>query len=296
MTNWLITGGSGQLGTAISKELEMNGVSFTSCGAEDLDITQKEKVIRAVVDLRPKVIVNCAAWTDVDAAENNEEAAAAINSFGPQYLATAAKLCDSKFIQVSTDYVFSGKGRLPWTSQSPCEPMTAYGRTKAEGEKRVLNVYPENSFIVRTAWLYSPWRRNFVKTMINLALNEVCEVNVVNDQIGQPTSAINLAAQMIKLNEFELPPGIYHGTNSGSTTWFEFAKIIFEKVQADPARVIPVESGNYPRVAARPKYSVMDHEGWIGSKVQGMQNWRLALDESFPRILEAFLMEGNGDA
>jgi dTDP-4-dehydrorhamnose reductase len=236
--------------------------------------------------------VNCAAWTDVDAAESNELLAASINSLGPENLANAAKRCNAKFVQISTDYVFSGKGKLPWSTHSECQPGTAYGRTKAEGECRVLAVYPENSLIIRTAWLYSPWGKNFAKTMINRALYADHEVYVVNDQVGQPTSAIDLASQIFQLVESNSKVGIYHGTNSGSATWFEFAQVIFDKVGADMSRVIAVDSSKFPSTAVRPEFSVLDHEKWSQTSVQKMRNWRLALDESFPKILDTFLKDG----
>ena len=289
---WLITGGSGQLGTAVSQELEMRGISFITLGSNDLDITQSKSVIRAVAELSPKVIVNCAAWTDVDAAESHEQLAMTVNCFGPENLAIAAKRHNSKLVHISTDYVFSGKGELPWSTNSLRLPGTAYGRTKSEGELRVLAAYQENSFIVRTAWLYSPWGKNFVKTMINLALFADREVHVVDDQVGQPTSAIDLAAQIFKLVESNSQVGIYHGTNSGSATWFEFARVIFEKVGADMSRVMPVDSSRFPRAAKRPEFSVLDHNEWSQTSVQKMQDWRLALDESFPWILDAVLKDG----
>jgi dTDP-4-dehydrorhamnose reductase len=289
---WLITGGSGQLGMALSYELEKHGINFISCGSNELDIAHSKSVTHAIAEMSPTVIVNCAAWTDVDAAESNELLAASINSLGPENLANAAKRCNAKLVHISTDYVFSGKSKIPWSTTTQCQPGTAYGRTKAKGESRVLAINPENSFIIRTAWLYSPWGKNFAKTMINRALFGEHEVYVVNDQVGQPTSAIDLASQIFQLVESNSKVGIYHGTNSGSATWFEFAQVIFDKVGADMSRVVGVDSSMFPRAAARPEFSVLDHEKWSKTSVKKMRNWRLALDESFPKILDSVLRDG----
>jgi dTDP-4-dehydrorhamnose reductase len=290
--SWLITGGSGQLGIAVSQELETRGIAFTTLGSKDLDITQSKNVFHVIGELAPKVIVNCAAWTNVDGAESHEQLAARVNTVGPENLAHAAKGCSAKLVHISTDYVFSGKGKSPWRTNSQRLPGTAYGRTKSEGESRVTAINPENSFIIRTAWLYSPWGKNFAKTMINVALHTDREVQVVNDQLGQPTSAIDLAAQIFKLVESNSQAGIYHGTNSGLATWFEFAQVIFDKVGADMSRVIAVDSSKFPRAAVRPEFSVLDHEEWSQTSVQEMRNWKLALDESFPRILDEVVKDG----
>jgi dTDP-4-dehydrorhamnose reductase len=155
--SWLITGASGQLGIAVSQELDELGIAFDAWSSKDLDITQSSTVSEAIGKLSPKVIINCAAWTDVDGAESHEVEASGVNSDGPENLALAAKLSNSKLIQVSTDYVFSGESQTPWQIDDKINPQSAYGRTKARGERRVLASYPENSFVVRTAWLYSPW-------------------------------------------------------------------------------------------------------------------------------------------
>jgi dTDP-4-dehydrorhamnose reductase len=293
---WLITGGSGQLGTAMSLELEKNGVTYISLDSKDLDITQIKRVNHVISELSPTVIVNCAAWTDVDVAESHEELAAMVNCVGPENLASAARRCNAKFVHISTDYVFSGIGHSPWGISSQLLPQTAYGRTKAEGEIRVLTIHPEKSFVVRTAWLYSPWGKNFAKTMIKLALNAEHEVHVVNDQEGQPTSATDLASQIFQLVHSNSPVGVYHGTNSGSATWFEFAQVLFEKAGADMSRVIPVDTSKFPRLATRPKFSVLDHSEWGQTSVQKMREWHLALDDSFPLILQSVLQDGERNA
>ena len=289
--SWLITGGSGQLGIAVSRELDKNGIAFDAWSSKDLDITQSSNTSEAIEKLSPVVIINCAAWTDVDGAESYEIDASRVNSDGPENLAIAAKRCNSKLIHVSTDYVFSGDSQSPWQIADEINPQSAYGRTKAQGESRVLATYPENSFIVRTAWLYSPWGKNFAKSMTKLALKGTGEVRVVDDQVGQPTSASDLAKQLVQLGLSTSPAGIYHGTNSGKATWFDFATEIFKLAGADVGRVTPVSSSEYPRPAKRPSYSVLSHDAWANTSVKPLRDWRIALAEAMPAIISAVKAE-----
>ena len=290
--SWLITGGSGQLGIAVSRELGERGILFHAWGSQDLDIS-KGPIVRDVISkLSPSVIINCAAWTDVDGAESAEPQASRVNRDGAENIAIAAKHCGAKLIHLSTDYVFSGESKTPWQEDDKIDPQSAYGRTKAKGESRVLATYPESSSIIRTAWLYSPWGKNFAKTMTRLALKHQGEVRVVNDQMGQPTSAIDLAKQLVDLGLSSSPAGIYHGTNSGEATWFEFAQEIFGLAGADVNRVIPVLSSEYPRPAKRPSYSVLSHDAWGKTSVKPMRDWRIALEEAMPAIISAVKAEG----
>jgi dTDP-4-dehydrorhamnose reductase len=289
---WLITGGSGQLGIAVSQELDKHGIPFNGWSYKDLDITQSSNVSKAIEKLSPTVMINCAAWTDVDGAEIHEPDALRVNSYGPENLAVVAKQCNSKLIHVSTDYVFSGESQTPWQIADEINPQSAYGRTKAQGERRVLARFPENSFIVRTAWLYSPWGKNFAKTMTKLAIKGEGEIRVVNDQVGQPTSALDLAKQLVELGFSASPAGIYHGTNSGEATWFEFAQEIFKLAGADVFRVVPVPSSEYPRPAKRPSYSVLSHDAWAKTSVKPMRDWRIALEEAMPSIISTVKAEG----
>jgi dTDP-4-dehydrorhamnose reductase len=289
--SWLITGGSGQLGIALSRELDSRGIFFHTWNSKELDITQSPIVQVLFSSLSPDVIVNCAAWTDVDGAESNEHLASRVNSEGAENVALAAKQGQAKLIHLSTDYVFSGESNAPWEIDAIVNPQSAYGRTKAEGENRVLDSYPENSSIVRTAWLYSPWGKNFVKTMTRLAIKSDKEVRVVNDQVGQPTSATDLAKQIVDLGLSGAPSGIYHGTNAGKATWFELAKEIFIFSGANINRVIPVSSIEYPRPAKRPAYSVLSHDSWAKTAIEPMRDWRIALEKAIPAIISAVQAE-----
>ena len=288
---WLITGGSGQLGIAVSQELDKHGIAFDAWCSKDLDITLSSRVTDAIEKLAPTVIINCAAWTDVDGAESHEIDASRVNTDGPENLAAAAKLSNSKLIHVSTDYVFSGESQTPWQVGDEINPQSAYGRTKAQGESRVVVAYPESSFVVRTAWLYSPWGKNFAKTMTKLAINGEGKVRVVNDQVGQPTSASDLSKQLVELGLSTSQAGIYHGTNSGQATWFEFAQEIFKLSGADVGRVVPVSSSEYPRPAKRPSYSVLSHDAWAKTSVKPLRDWRIALADAMPAIISTVKAE-----
>lgn len=289
---WLITGASGKLGLALQEELTQRGIDFVGPNSSQLDITKPLIANELVGFINPSVIINAAAWTDVDGAESNESAAYSVNALGPQNLANAASKAGARLVQISTDYVFSGDTSSPWSDKAPHNPQSIYGSTKSEGEKFVLTTLPSNSYVVRTAWLYSSIGKNFAKTMTSLALNQKGEVRVVNDQIGQPTFAGDLAKQIVELVLSEAPVGIYHGTNSGQATWFEFAQAIFSIAGADVSRVIPVSTSEFPRPAKRPAYSVLGHDAWAGTSVPVMRNWKIALEEAMPAIISAVKAEG----
>ena len=289
---WLITGGSGQLGLAMQKELSSRGIDFVAANSSELDIT-KPLIVNQLVDfIKPDVMINTAAWTDVDGAESNETATYSVNALGPQNLAIAAGKVGARLIHISTDYVFSGDASSPWSENAPHNPQSVYGLTKSEGEKFVQAALPADSYVVRTAWLYSAEGKNFAKLMTKLALKGSDEVKVVNDQLGQPTFVGDLAKQIVELVLSGAPVGIYHGTNSGQATWFEFAQEIFRLAGADFLRVIPVSTSEHPRPAKRPSYSVLGHEAWANTTVPVMWEWRIALVEAMPAIISAVKAEG----
>ena len=289
---WLITGASGQLGFALQEELTQRGIDCVGATSSEIDITKPLIVHQMVNLIKPSVIINAAAWTDVDGAESNESAAYLVNALGPQNLANAASKAGARLVQISTDYVFSGDASAPWREKDPHNPQSVYGATKSEGENLVLTTLPSNSYVVRTAWLYSSIGKNFAKTMTSLALNQKGEVRVVKDQIGQPTFAGDLAKQIVELVLSEAPAGIYHGTNSGQATWLEFAQAIFSIAGTDVSRVIPVSTTEFPRPAKRPAYSVLSHDAWTGTSVPVMRNWKIALEEAMPAIISAVKAEG----
>jgi dTDP-4-dehydrorhamnose reductase len=288
--SWLVVGARGQLGKALSIVLSARGIQFSSWDSEDLNICSRRETFQRVESLGPSVIINAAAFTNVDNAETNPERAFQVNAQGAFNLASATKAIESIYVQVSTDYVFSGQANQPWLESDVREPISVYGASKAEGEKLVMSEYAEGSFIFRTAWLYSPWGKNFAKTMTRFAISEKNEIRVVNDQTGQPTYAIDLGNQIIDAILAELPFGIYHATNSGEATWFDFAKEIFSLSGEPESRLIPIATSDFPRLAKRPTYSVLSHAGWenIGkqeSRIPSMRNWSDALKEAMPSII-----------
>jgi len=287
---WLITGASGQLGTALQVVLQDRGIKFMAPSRAEMDITNSSKVNEYVLATKPSIIVNTAAWTDVDGAESAPEMARLVNVQGALNVALAAKQIGATFAQISTDYVFSGISNAPWSENDLRAPQSIYGKTKAAGEVAVLAEYPEGTYVFRTAWLYSKWGKNFAKTMARIALIGTEEVKVVDDQRGQPTFALDLANQIVATFEAVLPFGIYHGTNSGDSSWFEFAQEIFRLSGADIDRVIPVPSTSFPSKATRPNNSVLAHDNWSlvgenGRVVSVMRDWRLAVISSMPGII-----------
>jgi dTDP-4-dehydrorhamnose reductase len=289
---WLILGGNGQLGKAFAVALEQCGIPFQSCSSADLDIRSPQLTFQFIVALKPAVVVNCAAWTDVDAAESDFEGAYAVNALGALNLSRGAKAVNAIFAHISTDYVFSGLNSSPWREDDQQAPVSVYGKTKAKGELLVLSEYWERSYVFRTAWLYSKWGKNFAKTMVRLALSSDADVKVVDDQVGQPTSALDLAYQIIETINAQLPFGIYHGTNSGSASWFKFAQEVFRLCGGEVLknRVVPTDSSAFTRPAKRPAYSVLGHESWnlVGASnllVPEMRDWKIALAETVPSII-----------
>jgi len=283
---WLITGAAGQLGLAIQKNLSSREIPFIPFNSHELNITNHNAIKDVFERISPTVVVNCAAWTDVDGAETNIEKALNINALGPQYLALTARDVGAKLVHISTDYVFSGERNEPWPEDGNPNPTTIYGKSKLFGENSILDLYPEASYIVRTAWLYSAGRKNFARTMSNLAMLGDGEVKVVEDQIGQPTSANDLAKHIVDLVLSESIFDIYHGTNSGATSWFGFAQEIFRLLGADVSRVISTTSDQLVRAAIRPRYSVLGHDNWIKNGLPEMRDWQSALIEEIPLIIE----------
>lgn len=287
---WLIVGANGQLGRCLSNELQKQGEEFLVCSHSELDITIAPQVDDYFRNREIATVINCAAWTAVDDAEDNEAQALKVNYEGPQNLALAAKRSNSRLIQISTDYVFSGDAATPYTVETPASPLNAYGRTKLQGDEAVLEIGEGTFPVVRTAWLYSRFGKNFAKTMASRALQDL-PVRVVNDQIGQPTSAVDLARLIIEIAQQSNPPSIIHGTNSEQATWFEFAREIYKLLNVDVELVSPVTSSEFPTRAKRPSYSVLDHSELIGTGISEMRTWQEALSDEMPFIREAVLSE-----
>ena len=273
----LVTGANGQLGSELvalysaRPDDEVLGVDLP-----DVDITSSDSVAAVFSSFSPDVVINCAAWTAVDAAEENEAGALAVNGEGPRVLARACSDAGGWLVQVSTDYVFSGEASSPYSEDSTPDPRSAYGRTKLVGEQAVVEELPDTHYIVRTAWLYGHQGSNFVKTMLRLE-KERETIDVVDDQVGQPTYAADLAAQIVALLDARPAAGKFHGTNAGEVSWHGFTQEIFRLIGADPERVLPVTSDQFIRPAPRPAYSVLGHDRWAEVGLAPMRPWHVAL-------------------
>jgi len=283
---WLVAGGTGQLGLAICRELDNQGIPFVSADSSEMDITKPLLVDQLVDFLKPEVIINAAAYTNVDGAESDAERASLVNGNGPENLALAARSVGAVFAHVSTDYVFSGSGKAPYLESELVAPSSAYGKSKALGEQNVMDAYSAKSYVFRTAWLYSANRKNFAKTITRKALAGI-EAKVVNDQLGQPTFAGDVAKRIVDSVLNQIPFGIYHATNSGSASWFDFAREIYQLAGADVELVSAVGSEFLSQVAKRPAYSVLSHQRWIEEGIEPMRDWKIALEEAMPAIISA---------
>jgi len=275
----LITGSNGQLGSELVARYSQRGDDVFGYDLPEIDITDPASVDAAFAVAQPDVVINCAAWTAVDSAEENEEGAHLVNGVGPAVLARACAASDAWMVQLSTDYVFSGEATLPYREDAAPNPRSAYGRTKLEGEIAMRDELKGRYYIVRTAWLYGMTGSNFVKTMMRLE-REHETVRVVDDQFGQPTFAADLAVQIMLLIDARPPSGIFHATNSGSVSWHGFTQEIFRLIGADPKRVIAVTSEEFIRPAPRPAYSVLGHDMWAEAGIPEMRDWREAIADA----------------
>lgn len=255
----IVTGAEGQLAQALKKAaIKSKQLFFVS--KEEMDITNRETVNHFFEKHQPTLLINTAAYTKVDEAEKNKDLAFAVNCEAVKILADACVKFQSKLIHLSTDYVFDGKATIPYKETAPANPVTVYGKSKYDGEKAILNSGLKEFAIIRTSWLYSEFGHNFYKTMLHLAASQK-EINVVNDQQGCPTYAPDLARAILKISENlnKVNSGIYHFTNQGQTTWYDFAKAIFEKNKIS-ILVNPIPTFLYPTPAKRPAYSVLDSQ------------------------------------
>ena len=277
----LVTGANGQLGFDVVKKLEQKGHQAHGTVRNDFDLTDDVDVLSYVQKLKPDVIIHCAAYTNVDQAETDRDNAYKVNALGTKYLAQAANEINAKMVYVSTDYVFDGSANEPYEVDHPTQPLGVYGETKLDGEE-FLKTILERYFIVRTAWVYGANGSNFVKTMLRLG-KERGEVGVVADPVGSPTYTVDLASFLVELVETE-KYGVYHASNSGICSWYDFAVEIYKQAGIQ-VKVNRLTTDQFPRPAARPKYSVLSKKKIEEQGFTPLRPWEEALSDYLKEIL-----------
>lgn len=277
----LVTGVKGQLGHDVMNELAKRGYEGIGVDVEEMDITDAAAVEKVMRDAGADRVVHCAAWTAVDAAEDQVELCRKVNALGTENIARMCKELDLPMVYLSTDYVFDGEGTRPWEPDDERHPLNVYGQTKYEGELAVEK-YLEKYFIVRIAWVFGVNGKNFIKTMLKLSENHDT-ITVVNDQIGSPTYTYDLARLLVDMLETDRY-GRYHATNEGLCSWFEFAQEIFRQAGRD-VKVLPVSSDEYPAKAKRPHNSRMNKDKLEEMGFKRLPSWQDALSRYLKEIL-----------
>lgn len=290
MKNILVTGAYGQLGNEV-RILSANypEYNFLFTDVDSLDITDKNELIDFVTGNDIRYIINCAAYTAVDKAEDDAELCEKINATAVKNLGLAAAEAGAGIIHVSTDYVFDGTSCRPYTEDMPTKPCSVYGKTKLKGEKNLLKACP-NAIIIRTAWLYSPFGNNFVKTMIKLG-SERESLNVIFDQVGTPTYALDLADAILKAMDQTIDTdhekgGVYHFSNEGVCSWYDFTIKIHEIAGIKTCKVNPIETKDYPTKAARPHYSVLNKSKIKQTFNISIPHWEASLKDCIKELSE----------
>ena len=284
----LVTGKNGQLGRSIQKIVKkenynnQNADDFIFVGKEELDLSNENNITRYFEGNAFDIIINCAAYTAVDKAEEEQELANQVNHIAVKQLAEIANKQKTKLIHISTDYVFDGESNKPYVETDKTSPINVYGKTKLAGEKALQEAMPDNAIIIRTSWVYSEFGNNFVKTMLRLG-KERDEINIVSDQIGSPTYATDLAEAILAIinnkdyqNE-ENPTEIYHYSNEGEISWYDFTKEIFKLARVD-CKVNPINTEQYPTPAKRPKNTFMNKDKISHRFDLDILDWRKSLD------------------
>ena len=275
-----VTGVKGQLGYDVMNELEKQGLEGIGVDIDEMDITDADQVNKVIKEAAPDAVIHCAAYTAVDAAEDNEEICRKVNAQGTENIAKVCEELDIKMMYISTDYVFNGQGERPWEPDDDREPLTVYGQTKYEGEL-AIEEHVKKFFTVRIAWVFGVNGKNFIKTMLNLGKTHD-HLTVVNDQTGSPTYTYDLARLLVDMIQTD-KYGRYHATNEGLCTWYEFACEIFKQAGMDVS-VAPVSSDEYPAKAKRPSNSRMDKSKLTANGFQPLPTWQDALSRYLKEI------------
>lgn len=275
-----VTGVKGQLGYDVMNELEKQGLEGIGVDIDEMDITDADQVNKVIKEAAPDAVIHCAAYTAVDAAEDNEEICRKVNAQGTENIAKVCEELDIKMMYISTDYVFNGQGERPWEPDDEREPLDVYGQTKYEGEL-AIEEHVKKFFTVRIAWVFGVNGKNFIKTMLNLGKTHD-HLTVVNDQTGSPTYTYDLARLLVDMIQTD-KYGRYHATNEGLCTWYEFACEIFKQAGMDVS-VAPVSSDEYPAKAKRPSNSRMDKSKLTANGFQPLPTWQDALSRYLKEI------------
>ena len=279
-----VTGVKGQLGHDVMNELAKRGLGGIGVDVEEMDITDAEACERVIKAAAPEAVIHCAAYTAVDAAEDNEELCRRVNGQGTRNIAKVCAELDIPMMYISTDYVFNGQGERPWEPDDEREPLNVYGQTKYEGELAVEELLMKY-FTVRIAWVFGLNGKNFIKTMLRLG-KERGAVSVVDDQIGSPTYTYDLARLLVDMIQTDRY-GRYHATNEGLCSWYEFACEIFRQAGMDEVKVTPVDSASYPAKAKRPFNSRMSKEKLTENGFERLPSWQDALGRYLKVLSEA---------
>lgn len=275
-----VTGVKGQLGYDVMNELEKQGLEGIGVDIDEMDITDADQVNKVIKEAAPDAVIHCAAYTAVDAAEDNEEICRKVNAQGTENIAKVCEELDIKMMYISTDYVFNGQGERPWEPDDEREPLNVYGQTKYEGEL-AIEEHVKKFFTVRIAWVFGVNGKNFIKTMLNLGKTHD-HLTVVNDQTGSPTYTYDLARLLVDMIQTD-KYGRYHATNEGLCTWYEFACEIFKQAGMNVS-VAPVSSDEYPAKAKRPSNSRMDKSKLTANGFQPLPTWQDALSRYLKEI------------
>lgn len=275
-----VTGVKGQLGYDVMNELEKQGLEGIGVDIDEMDITDADQVNKVIKEAAPDAVIHCAAYTAVDAAEDNEEICRKVNAQGTENIAKVCEELDIKMMYISTDYVFNGQGKRPWEPDDKREPLNVYGQTKYEGEL-AIEEHVKKFFTVRIAWVFGVNGKNFIKTMLNLGKTHD-HLTVVNDQTGSPTYTYDLARLLVDMIQTD-KYGRYHATNEGLCTWYEFACEIFKQAGMNVS-VAPVSSDEYPAKAKRPSNSRMDKSKLTANGFTPLPTWQDALSRYLKEI------------
>ena len=291
MNRILLLGGSGILGSEVSRLMENKTVELVSPSSSELDIREEKSVITYILNFRPTCIINCAAWTNVDMAEKYFDSAIELNATAVSHIASAAQLVHSQVIHISTDYVFNGESSTPYLETAKEDPINKYGESKLRGE-RLLRMAVPDAYIIRTSWLYGFNGKNFVKTMIDKAVRNE-EASVVNDQIGSPTNAEELGKGILEIMKRTPRPGVYNFSNTGSCSWFQLARYVYSKLGSDSRLVRPVSSDSIMSPARRPRFTVLSKDKWREAGLGTIPPWEESLNGFLSQYLDRDLELGN---